>query len=127
MTLTSLLPLSDPKRFSKATPNLIVDAVRRLWDPEVGVTPKPTRIIQDIKRLKENLKIVFEANGGVVLGVVDRNGHRRKSGPGRQYQPRIANRKALSIEELGLHMDCQQAVRKIDELEWELYNSSQQD
>ena len=111
-------------RFSKATPNLIVEAVRRLWDPEVGVSPRPSRIIQDIQRLKENLKIVFEANGGVVLGVVDRNGHRRQNGSGRQYHPRLTNRKALSIEELGLHVDCQQAVHKIDQGEWELYRNA---
>ena len=67
---------------------------------------------------------MFDVDGVVVVGIVDRNGHRRRDGLGRQYWPRIPNRRALTIEELGLHSDCQHAVNEIYNREWEEFNDA---
>ena len=122
--LTSLLEKDDPRRFSKGTPKKIVQSISRLWWQENGVSPKPDRIIQDINRLQENLRTVYDADGAVVIGVVDRNGHRKRNGVGRQFWPRKENQIALSIEQLGLHPDCQQAVHEVHEKEWAAYQQS---
>ena len=124
VTLTSLLPKDDPRRFSKGTPKKIVQSIKRLWNDVDGVSPKPSRIIQDINRLQENLKTVYDADGAVVIGVVDRNGHRRRNGVGKKYWARKENQVALSIEQLGLHPDCQQAVQEVHDKEWELNQQS---
>ena len=124
MTLTCYLPREDCRRFSKATPKLIKEAVERIWDPEMGVTPRSNRIIQDIQRVKENLKLVVEADGAVVPGVVDRNGHRNSQRIGRKYWPRRENPKALSIEELGLHSDCREVVEQLHDTEWNIFQQN---
>ena len=91
-----------------------------MWSDVDGVSPKMSHIIKDINRLQENLRTVYDADGAVMIGVVDRNGHRRRR-VGRNYWARKENQVALSIEQLGLHPDCQQAVREIHNKEWELY------
>ena len=125
VVLTCMLPQDDARRFSKATPKIIIKALKRLWDPETGVVPSSNRIIQDIKRLKENLLLVIEADGAVVPGVVDRNGHRNVYKVGRKYWPRKANPRALSIEELNLHPDCQEVVDQLKSAEWENFCQQQ--
>ena len=70
------------------------------------------------------MRTVYDADGAVVIGVVDRNGHRRRNGVGRNYWARKENQVALSIEQLGLHPDCQQAVREIHDKEWAAYQQS---
>ena len=44
----------------------------------MGGTPSSVRIIQDVDRSLEVLKIVIRKNGAAVEGLTDRNGHRRK-------------------------------------------------
>ena len=82
VTLTSILPRTDPHRFSKGTPKSISSSISRIWDPVTGVSPPPNRIIQDITRMTENIILVIEAGGAIVPGVCDRNGHRRKQREG---------------------------------------------
>ena len=41
-------------------------------------TPSLARIIQDVDLASKALEIVYHANGAVVEGLADRNGHRRK-------------------------------------------------
>ena len=65
--ITSMLSRDDKRRFSKATPKLIIETINRIWDPDNGVSPRPDRIVQDIERLKENIAIVIEAEGAIVL------------------------------------------------------------
>ena len=65
-SLTCMLPRTDPRRFSKATPKEITRMIERIWDPVEGVAPPSNRIIQDITRLKENMKLVIDASGAVV-------------------------------------------------------------
>ena len=42
------------------------------------VTPSSVRIIEDIDLALKALEIVYRGNGAEVLGLADRNGHRRK-------------------------------------------------
>ena len=124
VTLTCMLPRHDPRRFSKATPKEITRMIERIWDPVEGVSPPSNRIIQDISRLKENIKLVVEADGAIVPGVCDRNGHRNQGGTGRRYHPRHADQSALSIEELPLHKDCREVVLELEATERERFEKS---
>ena len=124
--ITSILALDDPLRFSKATPKEVMKTVNRLWDPDTGVSPRPNRIIQDINRLKENFLLIVDADGAIVEGVADRNGHRKGNGPGRSYHERLPPVPAKKVEELELHADAQEALWKIDRTErpkWEAKNA----
>ena len=118
VTLTSALPCNDPRCFSKATPRLITSAIERLWDPETGVVPFSNRIIQDVGRLAENFALVVEADGAVVAGVCDRNGHRRGTGTGRRYTAPSDDQSALDIDDLNLHADCSEVVLEVHNEEW---------
>ena len=44
----------------------------------MGETPSSDRIIEYVNRVLEALEIIFRANGAVVEGVEDINGHKRK-------------------------------------------------
>ena len=126
VTLTCMLPCTDPHRFSKATPKKeITRMIERIWDPVEGVSPpSKNRIIQDIQRLRENIKLVVEADGAIVPGVCDRNGHRKQGGTGRAYYPRQKDCRALTIEEFALHKDCREVVLGIDSKERECFEQS---
>ena len=107
IVLTCMLERDDPRRFSKATPKEIARCIEKLWNPETGVVPSSKRIIQDIQRLKENFLLVVEAEGAVVPGVCDHNGHRRKhAGVGRKHYKMHEDQSATPIDELDLHADC---------------------
>ena len=122
VTLTCMAPRTEPWRFSKATPKLIGSAIERLWDPVSGVSPPPNRIVQDILRLKENMMIIVEADGAVVPGVCDRNGHRNKhAGIGRGHYPMHEDQSALGFDEIGLHVDCQQLLQENLGEEWDKF------
>ena len=97
VTLTCMLSCTDPCRFSKATPKEITCMIECTWDPVEGVSPPSNRIIQDIQRLRENIKLVVEADGAIVPGVCDRNGHRKRGGTGRAYYPRHEDCRALTF------------------------------
>ena len=83
-----------------------------------------SHIIKDINRLQENLMAVYDADGAVAIGVVGRNDQRRRNVIGFKYCTRKENQVALSIEQLGLHPDCQQAVQEIHNKEWAAFQES---
>ena len=123
--ITSMLSRDDKRRFSKATPKLIIDTINRIWDPDNGVSPRPDRIVQDIERLKENIAIVIEAEGAIVTDVVDRNGHRRKKSNGqKQYRPKKEQFRALSVNELNLHKDAQDVLVEIRDHELAIFEKN---
>ena len=123
--ITSMLPRDDKRRFSKATPKLIIETINRIWDPDNGVSPRPDRIVQDIERLKENIAIVIEAEGAIVTDVVDRNGHRRKKSNGqKQYRPKKEQFRALSVNELNLHKDAQDVLVEIRDHELAIFEKN---
>ena len=115
VTLTSILPSTDLRRFSKSTPKCITSSISRIWDPETGVSPSSNRIIQDILRVKENIELVVEAGGAIVPGVCDRNGHRRtQRADGLDRRGKYDRDKMDSsqvpegLESMDLHSDCKQ-------------------
>ena len=117
VTLTSILPSTDSRRFSKGTPKSITASVSRIWDPVNGVSPPSNRIIQDITRMTENIMLVIEAGGAIVPGVCDRNGHRRKQREGvpdrrGKYDRSIINEneEAKALDTTNLHVDCKEVV-----------------
>ena len=115
VTMTCMLPREDQRRFSKVTPKLICSAIKRLWDPVKGVVPKSRRIVQHILRLQESFMFVVEADGRVVPGVCDRNGHRRRSTEGdqRKYQARLEDQSAAGLDKIDLHEDAVQVAREL--------------
>ena len=64
-------------RFSLSTPKEIARGLKRIWESKMG-TPSSERIIQDVDLSLKALEIVYRANGAVVEGLADRNGHKRK-------------------------------------------------
>lgn len=57
--------------------------------------------------MEENLLLVVEADGAVVPGVCDRNGHRnRHAGVGCGNYTRHGDQSALGYDAIGLHPDC---------------------
>ena len=114
ITLTCMLAQDDPRRFTKATPKEIVRCIEKIWNQKTGVAPSSKRIIQDIQRLKENLLLVVEADGAVVPGVCDRNGHRRKKNEVIKMQYlKNEDKPATAIAKLDFHSDCIDVCTKI--------------
>ena len=70
----------DPRMFSMATPKLGASAYKRIFHPVTGVAPTSERIIQDIKAVFVNMKIIFDADGAHVPGLANRSGHRKVAG-----------------------------------------------
>ena len=122
VALSYWLDLNDKRRFSKCTPLSIHDSICRIWDPIHGVSPKPSRIIQDVDRVLENLFIVCEADGAVVPGICDRNGHRNKAKVGRQYWGRNVHKKAMTLDEMGIHPDMCSVVRELWDDQYKLFS-----
>ena len=81
------------------------------------------RIIQDIDRISENLYLIVEADGAVVPCVCNRNGHRNKFKNPQQYWERNPNRKALSLDEIGIHPDMCQVVRELWDTQYQLFTA----
>lgn len=52
-----------------ATPKLITSAYKRVFDPVNGVSPRPDRIIQDIKKVVHACKEIHKVNGVFVPGL----------------------------------------------------------
>ncbi len=130
VALTTHLPESDKRRFSKATPKEISRAIHRLID----TSPRPERILQDIERIPNALRQIVLHEGGVVPGLADRNGRRQQkrtsvpvavSEPANQIDPfdidtddeseSAVEEKELvkTFQDLGIHPDVQ-------EVAWEL-------
>lgn len=74
--LTSHLPHDDPRKFSFDTPIQCARTYKRLGDPYFGITPKPSRILQDVNKWVESNEAVRAVGGVVIQGVGTRTGHR---------------------------------------------------
>jgi hypothetical protein len=71
--LTDMLAKEDAKKFSMATPKLGTNAYLRVLEG----TPSSKRIIQDVNKVLESMKAIYDAKGCLVAGLGDRNGVRR--------------------------------------------------
>lgn len=63
------LDASDPRLFSMATSKLTALAYQRIFHPVTGVSPRPTRIVQDINKVMHALKVIYEHEGVYVPGL----------------------------------------------------------
>ena len=123
--ITNHLPKTDPRRFSKATPKLLAAAVKKIYDPVNGIAPRPERILQDIDRIPNALKKIVEADGGIVIGLADRNGHRKnRCGRKRVYHPPKEDQVAKSFVELGIHPDVLSVAEELIENEKQKFQAS---
>ena len=64
----------------------------------------------------------MDADGAIVDGVADCNGHRRGKELGRSYHARLPHATIKKVEDLELYPDAREALLKIDRIErpkWE--------
>ena len=66
VVLTQDAPDDDAKKFSGSTPKRISSSYHRLTDPEDGIVPTPSRIMQDINRVLVSMEKVREARGCII-------------------------------------------------------------
>ena len=99
------------KRFSKASPAIMLKSYLRILDPVTGVCPSSKRIIQDITRCwGSHIDIICEHGGAAVDGIGSRNGHRDIKGLGQWGGKRV---KKEEVKEEVIHSDALEA--------WEIY------
>ena len=73
--VTVHLPTDDPRKHTLATPKRITDGLKKIWENPVGA-PNPERVVQDVNRAFDAFMTVYKANGKIVKGLANRNGHR---------------------------------------------------
>ena len=73
--VTAHLPKDDPRKHTLATPKRITDGLKKIWENPVGA-PNPERVVEDVNRAFDAFKTVYEADGNIVKGLANRNGHR---------------------------------------------------
>ena len=70
-----------PQRFSKSSTKVMLNSYLRVLDPDTGVCPSSTRIMQDIdKAWGEHLDMICAERGGAVSGIGNRAGKRKVGG-----------------------------------------------
>ena len=125
VSLTNHLPMSDPRKFSKYTPKAISRGILKIFDPVSGCSPRPDRIVQDIKRIPEALAEIVKVGGGIVPGLADRNGIRRNTRTGCHYTPPREEPTSKTMEEMGLHKEVFEVAKKLIETEREKFATNQ--
>jgi hypothetical protein len=124
---TKHLPNSDERKIRLDTPKEITKAILKLYDPVTGVVPKPHRIVQDILRVLYCLNEIVKAGGGVVPGLVNRNGHRALVGNGgKRYHERKENHVIASLDDLGVRTDVQEVAKEFMDIETDRFTRGQQ-
>ena len=73
--VTAHLPDDDPRKHTLARSKRITEGIKKIWEDKVGA-PNPERVVQDVYRAFDAFKAVYEADGNIVKGFVNRNGHR---------------------------------------------------
>ena len=119
--LTAHLPDTDVRKFCKSTPNRLDKAVRKIWHPETGISPRPNRIVQDISRITSACMQIVKFGGGEVPGLAEHNGHRRsKAGTenDRRCRPDAVRKQESrhekkSLKDLNLLPEAQSVVKEI--------------
>jgi hypothetical protein len=94
--VTAHLPDNDARKFSLSTPLRIARGIKKIWEDAVGA-PNSKRVIQDVYLTFESHRIVYEADGKMVPGLANRNGHRNKKEGNMQWGGK--REKSLDIEE----------------------------
>ena len=76
-TITAHLPDTDVRKHCNSTPLRIARSVKKIWENPEGA-PNSECVVQDANRTFDAHKIVYEAEGKMVPGLANRNGHRNK-------------------------------------------------
>ena len=81
--ITSHLDKDDERKFLMATSKTIVKGLRRLWGQDGNVTSS-WRIIHDCYLALRAFGVVYRAGGKMLLGLVNRSGHRNHAEGGKR-------------------------------------------
>ena len=82
--VTAHLPEGDPRKHSLSTPRRITVGLKKIWEHPHGA-PSPNRVVQDVYLTFEAHSIVYKANGKMVPGLTNRNGHQRNADGSKQW------------------------------------------
>ena len=74
--LTNELPRNDKRKFGHSTPKEAASFYKRIFHPETGVAPKPSRITHDIQKVFEYAAPQIIEKRGTVLDKNNRKGRR---------------------------------------------------
>ena len=81
----------SPRKHTLATPKRITQEIRN-WEHPVGA-PNSEWVVQDVYRVFDTFKIIYEAGGNIVRCLANRNGHRNtKEGSLKRGGSRVKNR-----------------------------------
>jgi hypothetical protein len=108
--LTDMLPKDDAKKFSVATPKLGTNAYLRV----LKGSPSSKRIIQDVNKVLESMKAIYDAKGCLVEGLGDRNGVRRvfkADTNSKQGGKRVRSMHLYDSKHYWLHPDAQTGIQ----------------
>lgn len=91
-----------PAKFSLETPQLGAEAYRRRIDPKILPlgSPRPSRIVQDVKKALAAFEIVYRHGGAQVPYLANQNGHRRRTLYGNWGGTRVKKAAAVLVEEM---------------------------
>ena len=90
--VTMHLPKDDARKFSNRTPQAISRGIKRIVESVDHGCPSSSRIIQDCNKALDAMWAVYNAEGGIVPGLADRNGIRYStSGTGGHGGVRVKN------------------------------------
>ena len=90
--VTMHLPKDDARKFSNRTPQAISRGIKRIVESVDHGCPSSARIIQDCNKALDAMWAVYNAEGGIVPGLADRNGIRYStSGTGSHGGVRVKN------------------------------------
>lgn len=73
--VTAHLEDTNPRKHSLSTLKRIFNGVKKIWEHEIGA-PSPDRVVQDVYRAFEAHEKVYKADGKMVPGLANQNGHR---------------------------------------------------
>ena len=110
IAVTSSLPDTNVKKFSKRTPKLAASSYKRVWE---GV-PSSKRIIQDISRCwGDHLRAIREARGCMVPGIGNHTGRRWVGGVHKRGG--LREKKPVQVNAF-LHVDAREGLAAIEKL-----------
>jgi hypothetical protein len=108
--LTDMLPKENAKKFSMATPKLGTNAYLRVLEG----SPSSKRIVQDVNKVIESMKEIYDAKGCLVEGLGDRNGVRRvfkADTNNKNGGTRVKNLNLYDLKHYWLHPDAKVGIQ----------------
>ena len=113
VSTTSHLPEEHPSKFSGSTPKRMAYSYKRILHPTEGVSPTNGRIIQDIRRIIQSLKLVFEAKGTLVNENIKGRRYVTKDGNERKNWGGVRKKKEVTYRDIRLHKDAADETKRM--------------